>query len=47
MDPESFKNVKISNAEFEKAIEKFKKSVERAKKSYRESFEEPSEELYR
>ena len=47
MDPESFKKVKISNAEFEKAIEKIKKSTERAKKSYNECLKEPSEELYR
>jgi transitional endoplasmic reticulum ATPase len=47
MDPESFKNVKISNSEFEKAIEKIKKSTERAKKSYNECLKEPSEELYR
>jgi len=45
--PESFKKVKISNVEFEKAIDKIKKSAERAKKSYNESIEEPSEELYR
>ncbi|MFX1339500.1 MAG: CDC48 family AAA ATPase [Promethearchaeota archaeon] len=47
MVPESFREVKISNNEFEKAIEKIKQSAERAKKSYTESLEEPSEELYR
>ena len=47
MDPESFKKVKISNAEFEKAIEKIKKSAERAKKSYKECVEEPPDDIYR
>lgn len=47
MNPESFKKVKISNAEFEIAVGKIKKSAERAKKSYIECLEEPSEDLYR
>ncbi len=47
MDSESFKNVKISNDEFEKAIEKIKKSAKAARKSYKECLEEPLEELYR
>jgi transitional endoplasmic reticulum ATPase len=46
-DPESFKKVKITEAEFEKAIEKITKSAERAKKSYKESLMDSSEELYR
>jgi transitional endoplasmic reticulum ATPase len=46
-DPESFKRVKITEAEFEKAVEKITKSAERAKKSYKESLMGPSEELYR
>ena len=46
-DPESFKKVKITEAEFEKAIEKITKSAERAKKSYTESLMDSSEELYR
>ena len=47
MDPESFNKIKISNAEFEKAIEKIKKSAERAKKSYNECVEEPLDDIYR
>jgi hypothetical protein len=47
MNPESFKKVKLSNKEFDKAIEKIKNSAQRAKKSYTESLEEPSEWLYR
>ena len=47
LDPESFKKVKITEAEFEKAIEKITKSAERAKKSYKESLMDSSEELYR
>ena len=46
-DLESFKKVRITEAEFEKAIEKITKSAERAKKSYKESLMGPSEELYR
>jgi transitional endoplasmic reticulum ATPase len=46
-DPESFKKVKITEAEFEKAIEKITKSAEKAKKSYKESLMDSSEELYR
>ncbi|MFX0069717.1 MAG: CDC48 family AAA ATPase [Candidatus Hermodarchaeota archaeon] len=45
--PESFNKVKISNTEFEKAIDKVRKSAERAKKSYVEDLKEPSENLYR
>ena len=47
MNPESFKKVKLSNKELDKAIEKIKNSAQRAKKSYTESLEEPSEWLYR
>ena len=47
-DPESFKKVKISEAEFNQAIEKIIKGAERAKKSYKESMKElPSEDIYR
>ncbi len=46
-DPESVKKVKISQAEFDQAIEKILKGADRAKKAYETSAKEPSEELYR
>ena len=45
-EPQSFKNFKITKAEFKKAIEQIKKNAEKAKKAYQESSKYPSEMLY-
>ena len=46
-DPDSVKIVKITNLEFDTAIEKILKSAQRAQKVYEKSSKEPSEDLYR
>jgi len=47
LDPASYKNVCISQEEFEAAINKIKLSADKAKKSYKEHIKEISTDLYR
>jgi len=46
-DPKSYQMLKISQSEFEEAIEKIKKGADKAKKSYKEAIKESPEEIYR
>jgi SpoVK/Ycf46/Vps4 family AAA+-type ATPase len=46
-DPDSYKKVKISQADFEKAIEKVQLGANKAKRAYRETIKETVEDIYR
>ena len=46
-DPDSYKKVKISQADFEKAIEKVQLGANKAKRAYGETIKETVEDIYR
>jgi len=46
-DPDSYKKVKISQTDFEKAIEKVQLGANKAKRAYKETIKETVEDIYR
>ena len=46
-NPDSYKKVKTSQADFEKAIEKVQLGANKAKKAYKETIKETVEDIYR
>jgi transitional endoplasmic reticulum ATPase len=46
-NPESYKNVKVTQEEFEEAIQKIKEGADKAKMSYKEAMKQTPEEIYR
>ncbi|MEE9376819.1 MAG: AAA family ATPase [Candidatus Lokiarchaeia archaeon] len=47
LNPDSYSKVKITQEDFEKAIEKIKKGADKANKSYKEAIKELPEGIYR